>query len=223
MPIRIRVLVVGALAALTVLLPASTPAQTNALSAVVGPGFNIGLFDASGARVVHLDPGTYSITVQDKADIHNFHLTGPGVDMATDPEFVGTVTWTVTLVDGSYHFQCDPHSTQMKGNFTVGSVPAPKPKPKPKVATLTATAGAQSVSLKSTSGAGVTTRKAGKVKIVVHDKSAKQNFHLVGPGVDRKTGLAFTGTATWTLTLRVGKYHYWSDAAPKAKHALKIT
>lgn len=216
MPIRIRLLLVGVLAALTVIVPGATSAQTNTLTAIVGPGFNITLTDAAGARVTHLDPGTYTIAVSDKSDTHNFHLNGPGVDQATDPEFVGDVTWTVTLVDGTYHFQCDVHASQMFGSFTVGVVqaPPPKPKPKPKAVTLTASA-ASGVSLHTSSGGGVTKLKAGKAKIVVHDTSKTQNFHLAGPGVDKKTGIAFKGTATWNVTLKAGKYRYWSDAAPK--------
>ena len=225
MGLQLRIVLGAVLAALAFVLPGSTHAQANTLHAIVGPSFNISLTDAAGARVLHLDAGTYTITVDDKSDAHNFHLTGPGVDQATEPEFIGSATWTVTFADAStYHFQCDVHSSQMKGSFTVGVVPTPKPKPKPKpVRTLTAAAGAAAVSLHSSSGAGVTKLKAGKAKIVVHDKSAKQNFHLVGPGVDRKTGLAFMGTATWTLTLHAGKYRYWSDASPKAKHSIAVT
>src|SRR5256885_10936328 len=36
-------------------------------------------------------------------------------------------TFTVTFVDGTYFFQCDPHSNQMRGQFTVGSVTTPPP------------------------------------------------------------------------------------------------
>src|SRR6266508_4601715 len=69
--------------------------QQNELVGTVGPGFVIGLTQ-NGTRVTHLDPGSYTITINDRADIHNFHLRGPGVDMATEVEFSGTVTWTVT-------------------------------------------------------------------------------------------------------------------------------
>jgi len=80
-------------------------AQSQTLTGVVGPGFTIRLTDSTGAAVKHLDPGTYTIQVQDLSPEHNFHLTGPGVDQATDVETTGTVAWTVTFTDGSYHFQ----------------------------------------------------------------------------------------------------------------------
>ena len=89
------------------------------LDGSVGPGFDISLKDASGNDVTTLTPGTYTIDVNDQADIHNFHLTGPGVDEATDVSGTGTTTWTVTLQDGTYTFQCDPHASSMNGSFEV--------------------------------------------------------------------------------------------------------
>jgi plastocyanin len=89
------------------------------LDGSVGPGFVISLKDASGNDVTTLTPGTYTINVDDQADIHNFHLSGPGVDEATDVSGTGTTTWTVTLQDGTYTFQCDPHSSSMNGSFEV--------------------------------------------------------------------------------------------------------
>jgi plastocyanin len=89
------------------------------LDGSVGPGFDISLKDASGNDVTTLTPGTYTIDVNDQADIHNFHLHGPGVDEATDVSGTGTTTWTVTLQDGTYTFQCDPHASSMNGSFQV--------------------------------------------------------------------------------------------------------
>lgn len=99
----------------------STPAGHGGkkLEGTVGPGFDISLTDSSGKAVTTLTAGTYAITVDDKADIHNFHLTGPGVDKSTDIGGTGKVTWTVDLKDGQYHYQCDPHASQMNGDFTV--------------------------------------------------------------------------------------------------------
>ena len=53
--------------------------------------------------------------------------------------------------------------------------------------------------------------KAGTYKLKVEDKAAIHNFHLVGPGVAKTTGVAFTGTKTWTVKLKVGKYTYICD------------
>src|SRR5881398_715012 len=91
-------------AALVFALPGGARSAQTPLHGVVGPGFTISLTDDSGSRVTHLDPGTYTIEVKDQANVHNFDLQGPGVSQATDIEFVGSVTWTVTFTDGTYKY-----------------------------------------------------------------------------------------------------------------------
>ena len=105
--------------------PASTPATTSTAAAAsgtldgtVGPGFTIGLTQG-GKAVTTQTTGTYTLNVDDQADIHNFHLTGPGVDVTTDVSFKGKKSFTITLKAGKYHYQCDPHSGAMNGDFTV--------------------------------------------------------------------------------------------------------
>ena len=89
-----------------------------ALTGTVGPGFTIGL--AHDGRPVHrLAPGRYAITVRDRSPIHNFHLRGPGVNVATGVEFVGKRTFVVTLRRGTYRYVCDPHAGFMRGSFVV--------------------------------------------------------------------------------------------------------
>jgi plastocyanin len=53
--------------------------------------------------------------------------------------------------------------------------------------------------------------KPGKYKLVVADKSSIHNFHLKGPGVNVKTGVGFTGTKSFTITLKKGKYTFVCD------------
>ena len=90
-----------------------------ALTGEVGPGFTIEVKQGS-KDVKTLKAGTYTIKVQDKASIHNFHLKGPGLNKSTTVPFVGTQTWTVKLKAGTYTYQCDPHaSAGMKGTFKV--------------------------------------------------------------------------------------------------------
>jgi plastocyanin len=60
-------------------------------------------------------------------------------------------------------------------------------------------------------GKDVKTLKHGTYKIVVRDKSSAHNFHLFGPGVNKKTSVSSTGTKTWTVTLKKGKYTYQCD------------
>jgi plastocyanin len=109
------------LAAISVCLAAcgsSGGTKSNTLSGTVGPGFTISLNDG-GTKVTTLKAGSYVIKVDDKADIHNFHLTGPGVDEKTSVPAQTTATWKVTLKKGTYNYMCDPHASTMNGSFTV--------------------------------------------------------------------------------------------------------
>jgi plastocyanin len=96
-----------------------TTASGTTLTASVGPGFEISLTDASGNDVSTLTAGAYTIEVDDQSDIHNFHLTGTGVDEDSGVSETGMSTWEVTFEAGSYHFQCDPHASTMNGDFEV--------------------------------------------------------------------------------------------------------
>ncbi len=104
--------VVAALAA-----PAALAGGTT-LTGTVGPGFTITLTQG-GKKVTSLKAGAYTLKVSDKSNIHNFHLTGPGVNKSTTVTFVGSQTWKVTLKKGTYKYVCDPHVSIMHGSFTV--------------------------------------------------------------------------------------------------------
>ena len=110
------------LAAMTGVLAIAAPSQAAPpkLNGTVGPGFTITLTKL-GKKVITLKAGTYSITVADKSNIHNWHLRGPGGvnKEITGIGFVGTKTAIVKLVKGTYKYVCDPHFTSMKGSFKV--------------------------------------------------------------------------------------------------------
>ena len=116
-----RILLFLAACAVSLVAVSSTGAADGQLVGSVGPGFTIFLKDSSGVAVTHLDTGTYTLVVHDLSDEHDFHLSGPGVDVLTDVEFVGDKTFTITVKDGTYNYVCDPHSPRMHGQFTVGS------------------------------------------------------------------------------------------------------
>lgn len=81
--------------------------------------FVISLKDPSGAAIRNLAAGTYTVNVDDESGIHNFHLTGSGVDKSTTVPAVVKQTWTVRFSPGTYSFVCDIHVSQMHGKFTV--------------------------------------------------------------------------------------------------------
>jgi plastocyanin len=92
---------------------AAASTNSNTLTGTVGPAYTISMNKKT------VKAGTYAITINDRASIHDFHLTGPGVDKATSVTGTGTTKWTVKLKKGTYHFVCDPHRTIMHGVLNV--------------------------------------------------------------------------------------------------------
>ena len=72
--------------------------------------------------------------------------------------------------------------------------------------TLTGTVGPGFTITLKKGTAKVTKLKAGAYVIKVSDKSNIHNFRLKGPGVNKSTSVGGTGTSTWKVTLKKGKY-----------------
>ena len=207
-PLRMLLTVGGS----ALLLAGVAGAEGAQLRGSVGPGFELSLEDGSGAAVKHLDPGAFSLTVDDMSAEHNFHLWGPGgVDARTELEAVGVKTFSVTLVDGKYMFLCDAHPAQMKGTFTVGTPPPEAPPIAPPTRfVLTVTSGA--VRLTTAAGKPVKALAAGSAVFTARDRSATRGLRLRGAGISRTTGVRFVGTVTWAVKLSTGTLVYTSDA-----------
>ena len=119
------VVLVALLVAAAALVSVGVAATATAVSlpklhGVIGPGYSISLKDAHGRRVKTLKHGKYTLVVQDKANIHNFTLNGPGIKnkTITGTTFVGTKTVTVTLKAGKYRYYCTVHPF-VTGSFRV--------------------------------------------------------------------------------------------------------
>jgi plastocyanin len=212
--------VLGPVTAVYAVSALGASAADGKLFAVVGPGESIELRDASGARVTAVAPGTYDIEIDDRSAIHNFHLSGPGgVDVSTEVAFVGVRTVTVTLGNGVYTYQCDPHYLTMIGRFTVGATATTTTTTTaPLAGRLVATVGpGPTISLRK-GGVRVTALRRGLYSITVRDRSRFHNFRLRGPIVantaplvNRATGVAFVGSRIWQVRLRPGLYRYFCD------------
>ncbi|MSO94178.1 MAG: hypothetical protein EXQ81_00095 [Thermoleophilia bacterium] len=103
-------LIAALVTALAVALPAG--ASIPSYKGIVGPGFTISM--VSSPKKV----GKIKLRIVDKSNAHNFHLTGPGVNVKTSVSAVGLTVFAVTLKKGTYKFVCDPHRF-MKGSFTI--------------------------------------------------------------------------------------------------------
>jgi plastocyanin len=111
-----RLITLGAttvVAALALAAPSFAATKANTLTGTDGPGYTITMSKKT------VKAGTYVITIHDRSPIHDFHLTGPGVNKVTSVPAVGTTKWTVKLKKGTYHFVCDPHRTIMHGILKV--------------------------------------------------------------------------------------------------------
>jgi len=106
-------------AAATLVLSAPAGAAPKVVNGSVGPGFTISL-TSGGKKVTSLKAGTYRFDVSDRSPIHDFHLSGPGVNkVITAVSFQGRRSVTVKLKRGTYRYVCDPHASFMKGSFRV--------------------------------------------------------------------------------------------------------
>jgi plastocyanin len=95
-------------------------ATSKTVKGTVGPGFTIGL-TMHGKKLTKLKAGRpYRFVISDRSSIHNFHLSGPGINrVLTSVGFTGTKTFVLRLKKGSYRFRCDPHAGFMHGRFSV--------------------------------------------------------------------------------------------------------
>lgn len=118
---RKRSFLLGAVAATALAMAGGGSADAaKTVNGTVGPGFTIGLA-IQGKKVTKLKAGTpYRFVIRDRAAIHDFHLTGPGLNrVLTSVPFTGTKSFVLRLRKGSYRFVCDPHSGIMHGRFLV--------------------------------------------------------------------------------------------------------
>jgi NitT/TauT family transport system substrate-binding protein len=88
--------------------------------------------------------------------------------------------------------------------------------------TIEVTVGPGSTIAVKQAGAAIKRLDPGRYLIIVKDQSSSLNFHLVGPGLDKKTGVGATGTSRWSVTLKPGSYRYSSDAG-SAKGSFRVS
>ena len=116
----IRNAAVLSIAALALVFAGNAAAAPKTVVGTVGPGFTITL-KLNGNKVTKLKAGVqYRFVINDRASIHDFHLSGPGFDkVITAVSFTGTKSIVVKLKKGTYTYKCDPHESFMHGSFKV--------------------------------------------------------------------------------------------------------
>jgi hypothetical protein len=228
-------LVLGLTLATRVGMHDSGAAVSSTMHANVGPGFIVSLTYDDGTNVASPPAGSYRILVTDQANDHNFHLIGPGVDMQTGTEQIGSATWTVTFQNNSqYVFQCDTHPAEMNGIFTVGKPVTTTPSastttsfstglvhPPPP---LTATVNGHAATLRF-GGKRVSSLKAGLYRVTVTDSSAKAGLKLqrIGHAATSLTTPKFVGRHGITVKLTAGPWKYYSSARAASAVVFTVT
>jgi hypothetical protein len=98
-----------------VVVPAATPPATPPTAVTRTMRATL---TATGARLsaTRATAGPYAITVTDRSRTRGFRLIGPGLARQTGKAFVGTVTWHVRLVHGTYRYGTD---VRLSGRLTV--------------------------------------------------------------------------------------------------------
>jgi hypothetical protein len=111
---RIRTLswlATGATAAALAATGSVSAASARTVNGTVGPGFTIGV-TLQGKKVTRLKAGTaYRFVIADRSDIHDFHLSGPGVNrVLTSVVFTGTKSIVLRLKKGPIGSSATPTS-----------------------------------------------------------------------------------------------------------------
>lgn len=79
------------------------------------------------------------------------------------------------------------------------------------------------IELKNAAGRTVTAIRAGSYRIKIEDKATMHNFHLKGPGVNRRTSIGGVTETIWTVRLQPGKYSFACDAHPDMHGSFRVT
>jgi hypothetical protein len=236
----------------------SHAAVSSTMHAYVHEDNSIGLSFDDGTPVGTQDrtpptipPGAYTIRVTDDATEHNFHLSGPGVDMATSTDGMSSPTWSVTLQPGAtYRFQCDTHFDFMYGTFQTsgtatssGSSSAGSSSggsssggsssggSSSSGSAATSLAGALTGTLSPSGAAALTTKgravsklAAGRYSFAITDKDAKGGFTIQARSKAPKalTGVSFVGTHTVTVSLTAGTWTFYASGG-KSKRSFVVS
>ena len=67
------------------------------------------------------------------------------------------------------------------------------------------------IEMKNAANRSLKTVKAGTYRIKIEDRARTHDFHLVGPGVNKRTSVSGTTETVWTVKLRKGTYTFMCD------------
>ena len=79
------------------------------------------------------------------------------------------------------------------------------------------------IEMKNSANRKLTSVRAGTHRIKIEDPSRIHNFHLRGPGVDRRTSIVGTTETVWTVKLKPGVYRFFCDPHASMRGTFRVT
>lgn len=79
------------------------------------------------------------------------------------------------------------------------------------------------IEMKNSAGRKLTTVRAGTHRLKIEDKATIHNFHLVGPGLNRRTSIPGRVETIWTVKLKPGTYRFFCDPHPSMRGSFRVT
>jgi NitT/TauT family transport system substrate-binding protein len=126
-----------------------------------------------------------------------------------------------SLIDRRQLVQLAKYAKQFGAISTLPNIAALVPAAISTGLVLQGNVGPNTISMKL-DGKPLKTLLAGDYTFVVSDRSATQNFHLKGPGLNKSTGKKQVGRLSFTTKLAKGKYTYSSDAKPSLRGSFTV-
>jgi NitT/TauT family transport system substrate-binding protein len=168
------------------------------------PGLAKGFHDAMAESLAYAQAHPEAVRAMLPAAIKNIRLP----------------VWS-SLIDRRQLVQLAKYTKQFGAISTLPNIAALVPASIATGLTLQGTVTGNGIALKL-DGKPFKTLQAGSYTFVVSDRSAKQNFHLKGPGLNKTTATRQIGRLSFTTKLGKGRYTYSSDAKPSLRGSFKV-
>ena len=212
---------------------APEPFMTQALTLdgariLIAPGPTLGKYWPNGTYVamqdwVQKNPALAKGFHDAMAESLQYAQTHPEAVRAMLPAATRNIRLPVwsSLIDRRQLVQLAKYAKQFGAISTLPNIAALVPAAISTGLVLQGDVGRSTISMKL-DGKPLKTLLAGDYTFVVSDRSAVQNFHLKGPGLNKSTGRKQVGRLSFTTKLAKGKYTYSSDAKPSLRGSFTV-
>jgi len=196
---------------------------------LVAPGPTLGKYWPNGTYVALQDwaqknPALYKGFHDAMAESLAYTQAHPEAVRAMLPAATRNIRLPVwsSLIDRRQLVQLAKYCKQFGAITTLPNIAALVPASIATGLTLQGTVSGRAISMKL-DGKPFRSLNAGSYTFVVSDRSAKQNFHIKGPGLNRTTGTRQVGRLSFTTKLGKGVYTYASDANPSLRGSFRVS